>query len=229
MSRYLTTQERVTLAVQAGHCAEVMEHCRIHNNGDGTELETLTLTDEQGVHHAYTRLPSYGVAAVDCYLNMFDIPRTNEVDVNKVVTPKVTAPKASMLSMEHLHYANHCHEQAAYFQQHQGKTLSGTLFERNEFAAIHVAFSMIEEIVIKHPHEIHLATVIHDDVDNVTMLKLSNGRVICRGEAEEARPGVDAYGYFAYEPRDKRSVDDILNLELNELADILHDKGLGLN
>ena len=74
MERYLTTQERVDLAVEAGHVEKVSEYIRMHNNGDATEFETLYVLDNGGGKIVYDRLPSYGVAAVDSYLNIFDIP-----------------------------------------------------------------------------------------------------------------------------------------------------------
>jgi hypothetical protein len=221
LKRALSTQERVDLAVAAGHTKLVMEHIRIHNaQGEGTGQLTVHLGPHNSTHYIY--LPDYAFAAIDCYLTSLGIPLDGEVPES------IPALKTSILTMENLRYANHCHEQAAYFQQNQGKTLSGILFERTEFAAIHLAFSMIEEIINTHPFEIHRCKLNYDDVDDVWMLLLPSGRVICRGESEYKVPGCITCVYFQTKSNDPRSTDDILNLELNELADTLHDKGLGL-
>lgn len=71
---YLTTNERIALAVQAGHKDAVMEYLTIHNNGDDADLQVLNMTVDDGVVLTWDKLPSYGVAAVDCYLTHLGIP-----------------------------------------------------------------------------------------------------------------------------------------------------------
>jgi len=211
LKRTLTTQERVDLAVEAGLQMEIQEHIRMHNaKGEGAGILTVNIAPGQSVN--YTYLPDYAFAAIDCYLTSLGIPLYGE------------PTKASMLSMAHLQYANHCHEQAAYFESQSGKTCSGRLKEDAEYAAAHTAFSMIEEIVQKHPIEIHGATILVDDVNKILTLKLASGRMVCQAK------GFAGYGYYKPDGYTSHmSVDDILNHEINELANVLHDKGLGLN
>jgi hypothetical protein len=223
LKRTLTTQERVDLAVKAGYWADITEFVRMHDGQGATGAETgngvISIAEPSGTPKVYSALPGYAFPAIDCYLNTFGIPLDVEVE-----TPAVSAPKASMLSMAHLQYANHCHEQAAYFESQSGKTCSGRLKEDAEYAAAHTAFSMIEEIVQKHPIEIHGATILVDDVNAIRTLKLASGRMVCQAK------GFAGYGYYKPDGYTSHmSVDDILNHEINELANVLHDKGLGLN
>jgi hypothetical protein len=198
-----------------------MEHIRMHNaQGEGTGQLSVHTSPGNTSHYIY--LPDYAFAAVDCYLTSLGIPLEGEGE-------RFTPPEPTVLTMKHLNYANHCHEQAAYYKANEGMTLSDILHERAEFAAMHVAFSMIEEIVKLHPIEIHGCTLDHDVEDDIWLLRLSSGMVICRGESEYKVKGSISCTYFQMKSDVNKSTDDILNLELNELADTLHDKGLGLN
>jgi hypothetical protein len=215
LKRTLTTQERVDIAVEAGLQMEIQEHIRMHNaKGEGAGVLSVKIAPNQSAN--YTYLPDYAFAAIDCYLTSLGVAQYVE-DVE---------PKASMLSMDNLQYANHCHEQAAYFESQAGKTYSGLLRQNAEYAAACTAFAMIEESIKTHPFEIHGNKLLGDFITKeVHVLKLANGRKVCRSVGED--------GTFLFYKHDDcethLSVDEILNHELNELANTLHDKGLGLN
>lgn len=222
--RALSTQERVNLAVKAGHWAAVTDYVRMHDGQGGIGAETgngvISVAEPSGTPKVYSSLPGYAFAAVDCYLTSLGIPLDGEVE-----TPAVSVHTASVLAMDQLHYANHCYEQAAYFESQKGKTYSGRLHQDAEYAANHVAFSMIAASVETHPFDIHGNTLLVDTEHQTTTLKLANGLMVCRGKSG----GGDVFIYYKHDGcRSHRSVDDILNHELNELANTLHDKGLGL-
>lgn len=222
LKRELTTQERVDLAVKAGHWAAVTDFVRMHDGQGATGAETgngvITVAEPSGTPKVYSALPGYAFAAIDCYLTSLGVVQyTTREKANDIV------PKPSMLTMTHFNYANHCHEQAAYFESMTGMTYSGRLKEDAEYAAAHTAFSMIEEIILKHPIEIHGATILFDDIEDVYTLKLASSRMVCRAK------GFATHNY--YKPDcfvSHMSVDDILNHEMNELAETLQNKGLGL-
>lgn len=226
LKRHLTTQERVDLAVLTGHWEAVTEYIRMHDGQGGVGAETgngvLTVNEPQGVK-TYSALPGYAFAAVDCYLTSLGVVEYT----TREKAPDVV-PKQSMLTMEHLNYANHCHEQAAYFESQSGKTYSGHLKERAEFASSHIAFSIIEESIKTHPFDVHGNKLFTDATHETHTLKLANGRMVCRGVGESAPHG-DGYVYYKHDScKSHLSVEDILNHEMNELAETLQNKGLGL-
>lgn len=228
LKRELSTQERVDLAVKAGHWAAVTDFVRMHDGQGATGAETgngvISVAEPSGTPKVYSALPGYAFAAIDCYLTSLGVVQyTTRERANDIV------PKASMLTMTHFNYANHCHEQAAYFESMTGLTYSGRLKEDSEFASAHIAFSIIEESIKTHPFDVHGNKLFVDATHETHTLKLANGRMICRGVGETERPGHYAYIYYKHDDcKTHLSAEDILNHEMNELAETLQNKGLGL-
>lgn len=222
LERVLSTQERVDLAVTVGHKDAVLEYIRMHDRkGEGSGQLSVHTSPGNTIH--FVHLPDYAFAAVDCYLTSLGVVLYVTVkDVGRV------APKPTFLTTEHLKYANHCHEQAAYFGDMEGMTYSGRLKQDAEFAAAHTAFSMIEDSIKAHPFDVHGNEILIDLQTGVHTLRLANGRMVCR-EPGSGEKGADAYSYYKHETCDSHlSVDDILNHELNELVDTLYNKGYSL-
>lgn len=232
LKRELTTQERVDLAVKAGHWAAVTDFIRMHDGQSATGAETgngvITVNEPSDVK-TYSALPGYAFAAIDCYLTSLGIDRYGPQAVPRFPGKIESAPGHNVLTMKHLDYANHCHEQAAYFKDHQGLVYSGVLAERLEFASSYLAFLMIQDIISIHPFELHRNKIEYDDEHEVHTLTLANGRMICRAEPEDRLPGHSDFLFYLHgASRGHGEVDDILNAEINELAETLQSKGFGL-
>lgn len=170
MERYLTTNERVQRAVDAGHGEKVIEHIRMHNNGDGLELETLSLTDDKGHHHTWTKLPSYGVAAVDCYLNLFDIPtRVTEQEGWKFPTFDELAAYAAQAAKDAAVYRT---------QKHRPQELIDRVFSGLVFEAIDTNYGLLVAIYnAKSPEHSGLQLLRDEEHDSETLILSSGARV----------------------------------------------------
>jgi len=178
MSRYLTTQERVNLAVEAGHHEAVMEHIRMHNNGDGvkSELEKLKVVTPQGEEHHYTLLPPYAIAAVDSYLNTFNIPMVTTDD--HVDGLQKRHPSMSEMAK----YAKTAAEDAAVYRTRQRMYRPPELIERLTSALEYEAIDTNFQILVACAHArslLNCGLSLSVDADTGTnTLKLSNGAVI---------------------------------------------------
>lgn len=176
MSRYLTTQERVDLAVKAGHHEAVMEYIRMHNNGEGvkSELETLKVTDPRGDEHHYTLLPPYAVAAVDSYLNTFNIPLVTTAAHE--IGDRKRHPTMAQLAK----YAKTAAEDAVVYRgrvrnMHRPQELIERLASALEYEAIDTNFQILVACANARAL-IDSGITLTTDVDTGTQtLKLSNG------------------------------------------------------
>jgi hypothetical protein len=228
LKRELSTQERVDLAVKAGHWAAVTDFVRMHDGQGLTGAETgngvISVAEPSGTPKVYSSLPGYAFAAIDCYLTSLGV-----VQYTTRERAKDIVPKPSMLTMAYFNYANHCHEQAAYFESQVGLTYSGRLKQDSEFAASHIAFSIIEESIKTHPFDVHGNKLFADATHETHVIQLANGRKVCRGTGEADRNGQRGYVFYKHDDcKTHLSVEDILNHEMNELAETLREKGLGL-
>lgn len=192
MSRYLTTQERVDLAVKAGHRALVEDYIRMHNNGDGvkSELGTLKVTDPRGDEHHYTLLPPYAIAAVDSYLNIYDIPMVTD-------EPHALGADKRRPSMAELaKYAKTAAEDAAVYRSRK-RTLyrPDELIERISSALEYEAIDTNFQILVACANARALIdcgiTLTTDEATGTQTLKLSNGAEIEMHLDAEQAEGLD--------------------------------------
>lgn len=178
MSRYLTTQERVNLAVEAGHYKLVKDYISQHNNGDGvkSELESLKVVTPSGEEHNYTLLPPYGIAAIDSYLNIYNIPLVTTDDHVQGLAKR--HPSMSQMAK----YAKQAAEDAAVYRGARRMYRPEGLVERVasalEYEAIDTNFQILVACATARALIDCGLKLVEDADTGAKTLTLSNGAVI---------------------------------------------------
>lgn len=178
MSRYLTTQERVDLAVKAGHRALVEDYIRMHNNGDGvkSELEKLSIADRSGELVTYDQLPPHGIAAVDSYLNIYGIPMVTD-------EPHASEERRHPTMAQLARYAKTAAEDAVVYRgykrnMHRPEELIERLASALEYEAIDTNFQILVACANARALIDCGITLTTDEATGTQTLKLSNGAEI---------------------------------------------------
>lgn len=217
MQRYLTTQERVDLAVKAGHYAFVKDYIQMHNNGDGTELKTLRVLDPLGAERRYTLIPPYAIAAVDCYLTSYGIPLT--VEDGKVEEATISTSSHNLAK-----YALKAADDAIRYRKVTDRP--SPLVERVayalEYEATDTAFSVLEKIIELNPVQMHGMTLEKDEEHQTETIVFDDGTRIERSyDCEDESPHNRMYSLIQLEDQVRPDSDKLIDTLMTQLDDLL--------
>lgn len=187
MSRHLTTQQRVDLAVKAGHYALVKDYIQMHNNGEGSEDQSLTVVGPLGVKDVFFNLPSYAFAAVDCYLTAYDIPLYAECEEEPTPTPTEQVGRGLA------RYALKAAEDAKRYRANTERPIEikDRIAYILEYEAIDTAFAVLSEVVKRNTQDKHGMQLVSDAEHNTETLILDSGSRIERSHDCEAESPLD--------------------------------------
>ena len=117
-----------------------------------------------------------------------------------------------------LNYAMHAHAQSKVFDRYMGFTLAHEISQKLEFAAMDTAFQLLESVASRHFIELHGITVTRDEEDELDIMTLSSGHVVCRGFDHEQPPGKLCRTYHQQTASTVKSTVDILIEELERVT-----------